>query len=107
VDFVTKKQFDDAVSIIERALKNRQLEIVSTHETFETLLVSYAGHTEYATPIGHANFVPMDLAAKNRLHALRNSLKTQREDASNSQKTLEKLEAEEKQLVNLLPTLKE
>ena len=107
MDFVTKKQFDDAVSIIERALKNKQLEISSTHETFEVLMVSYAGHSDFATPISWATFVPMDLAAKNQLHALRNKLKIQREDSERNKKTLEKLEAEEQQLIAVLPTLKE
>jgi len=107
VDFVTKKQFEEAVAIIERALKNDQLEILSTHEPVQTLLVSFEGHNDMSVPINHATFIPMDLAAKNQLHALRNKLKMQREDSEKNKKTLEKLEAEEKQLLAVLPTLKE
>lgn len=107
MDFVTKKQFDDAVATIERALKNKQLEISSTHETFETLHVAFVGHAEWAAPISHATFVPMDLAAKNQLHNLRNELKLQREDSEKNKKALEKLEVEEQQLIAILPTLKE
>lgn len=107
MDFVTKKEFESAVSIIERALKNGQLEIISTKETFEALYVSYAGYADLAVPINHANFVPMDLAAKNQLHTLRNTLRVQREDADKNKKVLEKLEAEEQRLLALLPTLKE
>lgn len=107
MDFVTKNQFASSLAIIERALKNGQLEISSTHETLQTLLVSYMGHPDLAVPINHATFVPMDLAAKNQLHALRNKLKIQREDSEKNKKTLEKLEAEEQQLIAVLPTLKE
>lgn len=107
MDFVTKNQFISALAIIERALKNGQLEISSTHEVLETLLVSYVGHPDLALPISHATFIPMDLAAKNQLHTLRNTLKVQREDVDKNKKGLEKLEAEEQRLLALLPTLKE
>lgn len=107
MDFVTKKEFEAAVSIIERALKHRQLEISSTHEIFDTLLIGFNGHWHASVPINRATFVPSDLAAKNRLHNLRNELKMKKEDNDKIQTSLVKLESEQQQLLSILPKLKE
>lgn len=107
MDFVTKKDFEAAMSVIQKALKANQLVITTTGETFQTLLVGFEGHAEWAAPITHATFVAPDLAAKNRLHNLRNELKAKKEDNNKVQDSLVKLETELQKLLSVIPTLKE
>jgi hypothetical protein len=109
MDYVTKKEFETALSVLERALRNSQVE--ERRETFELpvhrLLFAIGQTNEYLLAPNQVSFIAPDLAAKNRLYSLRNELKLSREDVAKNQKTLEQLEKEEKTLVALVPTLKE
>lgn len=107
MDFVSKKDFEAAIALIERALKNNQVEEGREKFTLKTLLFGLEGHSEYTTTPKHASFIPADMSLKNRLHLLRQELKMTREGLSDRQKNLEKLEKEEQALVALLPKIKE
>lgn len=111
MDFVGKKDFEAAMDVIDRALKNGQIidgrdsSITLNGFLFSVCSLSYVH--DYTVAPNCVDFIASDLAAKNSIFALRNKLKTLRENADKNRKDLEKLEAEEQRLVALLPTLKE
>lgn len=104
--FVTKKEFDDAVLIVQAALKSGQIIDGYGKSELDSLLFSnHAIMEQYK--LGQIIFVAPDLAAKDRLHSIRQTLKRQREETNKNQKELEDLESKEQKLAKLLPTLKE
>lgn len=109
MDFVTKKQFEEALAIIDRAAKNGQVIEGRIEEGRMQLPLEHLYFGSNPSDIYESNQVafvnPFDIA-KNRLYNLQSYLKKQKERASLEQKELEKLEQEEKKLKELLPTLK-
>lgn len=106
--FVTKKEFEDAIVVIQSALKNGQV-TRSIHDdvTFPLSAVHFStGHTDLYEP-NEVSFVNPAQAIKMRLHSIRNDLKGKRSAAAEYSQKADGLEKEEKQLVTILATLKE
>lgn len=110
MSFVTKKEFEGAIAILERALKNNQI-VYAYNEAnavkMKVLLFSDNEITFDIFKLSQTSFIAPDLAVKERLHIVRQELKKQQEETNKNQKTLESLEKEEQKLAKLLPTLKE
>lgn len=107
MDYVNKKEFEAAIAIIKRALKNEQIIEGRGSLPLDALLFAHAAYEGYTHTPEQVTFTAPDLAAKNKLHSLREKLKISRKDIGDNQKALEKLESEEKALAALLPALKE
>ena len=107
MNFVTKKEFEAAVLLIERAIKNGQ--VVSGYGTARMELLLFSDHT-YGYDLLNSqqiSFIPPTEAVKNSLFKVRRELYQQKDKANINQKSLESLEKEEKELAALLSTLKE
>jgi len=107
MNFVTKKQFEDAVAKINDVLKNGQLVDGYAKIPLSQLLFATDGANFDTYRPDQVSFIDTELAIKDKLFNLRKELKKQREDATRNQKALEELEKEEKKLQSLLTVTKE
>lgn len=111
MDYVNKKDFEAAILVLKRALKNGQIEEGIGDDARSPLAAIFFSHNTYGEYTFFSPeqcfFMSPDIAAKKKLHLLRQSLKISREDIGKNQKALEKLEKEEQALSALVPTLKE
>lgn len=105
---VTKKEFEDAVAVVEKAIADKQLmySLVGAEKTPVEALRFLMPHGE-SLSFKHVTFLAPELAVKNNLHELRNRIKVVREGFQTNQKNLEALEAQEQKFVKELALLKE
>lgn len=107
MDFVTKKEYEAAVLVLKKALKNKQL-LCGYNQALITKMV-FGVDDEYDNGVGleKVQFLPPFMAAQTALHELRQEMKKQKESVDNNKKVLDDLESKEKQLQGILPALKE
>lgn len=105
--FVTKKEFDDAVAVINNALGSGQL--IDGYGKFPLTKVLFGtdGDVYDVYELSQVSFIASDLAIKDKLFNLRKELYKQRENTDKNKKELEILEKEEQKLAALLPKTKE
>lgn len=101
---VTKKEYDNALAVIGRALQNKQLKSVHCDIIVEEVNFASGQDVFDADSI---SFIAPPEAAKERLFRVRKLLRESRGKHTEEQKTIEALESEERKLAQLLPTLKE
>lgn len=107
MNFVTKKEFEDALSVIDKALKGVQVvRLLHESDKIELLKITFTDGTETAD-VNQVTFVAPYQAAKDELFKVRRELNKQKENVTKNQKILEELEQQERKLSSLLPTLKE
>lgn len=107
MNFVTVKEFHDAMAIIQKAIGQRQV-VCGTDKLpmVGLLFTSDNVHYDLFKPEQLAFVEPLQ-AAKNNLIELRKELKKNKEEVTKTKKTVEELELEEQKLLKLLPILKE
>lgn len=105
--FVTKKEFDQAIIVIEQAIKNGQVNY-GHHDkpamVEEVLFVAEGGENISSNRLG---FISPFIAAQNRLSDLRNMLQNVKSQSKATTQIIENLESTEQQLTKLVPTLKD
>jgi len=107
--FVTKKEFEGAVEVLKLAIKNGQVQYgrydakdnIDGDLCFSTM--PYGSYVD----VDHTSFVSPFEAANAQLIAVRDRLNKQKSKVNKESKDLEELEAKERQLARIVPTLKE
>lgn len=109
MDFVTKKEYEAALVTIEKALKNKQLQLINSSSDSKLVFVGVYFYDTYndAHPANTATLVSGSQAAKDILHSLRKDIKSLKDNSAEQVRHLEELEKKEQSLVAQLPLLKE
>jgi hypothetical protein len=104
MEFVTKKEFEAALEVIEKAIKSKQLGIMDSSLEARSIIESVgffdAWHTEFSA--NRITFWAPDMAAKEELHFIRNQLKKEKENLNQKQSVIEALEKMEKKLISAI-----
>jgi hypothetical protein len=103
--FVTKKEFEDAIKVLENALKNGQVVHGVDHSL--SLCLLYFADVVDGYKSTQVSFVPPLQAAKNKQFAINQEMKKQREASDKNQRSIEKLGLESEALRAIISTLKE
>jgi len=108
MDFITKKQFEDACNVIQKALDNKQIVHAPHNQDVSISMAAAIFFDENldAYRYNQITFLAPDIAIKNNLHEVQKRLKVERESFHKSQKELEELEIKEQRLIKALAVLK-
>ena len=105
--FITQKEFDQAIEVLELGIKNKQIHHGHHDNTVEVEEVIFIAKGGEAVVSNRLTFITPFVAAQRQLMYTRNMLKNARTQSETTQKAVEELEKTEKQLAGLVPTLKE
>lgn len=110
--FVTKEEFEKALTTLEAAVASGQVRYGRWDEKGDEMTSvlfgdSVIGPHRTIVASNAVHFVTATVAAKDKLISVRKSLTKKREESDKNQKSLESLESEERKLASLVPTLKE
>ena len=109
MNFVTKQQFEDALKVIDSAIKSGQLMYVE-HEK-DNIIIDHFGffykHADYFFPPQKVTFVHPSQSVKTKLLDVRRQLQENKKNAEDSHKKVQELEEQEKLLATKLLSLKE
>jgi len=105
--FITQKEFDQAIEVIELGIKNKQIRYGHHDNTVEVEEVVFIVNGGESISSNRLSFTSPFVAAQQQLLHTRNMLKNAKTQSELTQKTLDELEKTEKKLAQLVPTLKE
>jgi hypothetical protein len=109
MDFVTKKEYDAAIAVIEKALQCQQLQLINVTSQEKSIIkrLSFEDEGSHLYSSNAITFISASQAAKDILHQVRKDLKYHKDHSAGQAKIIEALESKEQKLVTQLSTLKE
>lgn len=108
MNFVTKKDFEDAIAVVLAALENGQVVNGQTEDVMTAM--NFLDRTDqygYTCTAHQIKLVSPKEAAHRKIFAIREALQQRRSQTAASAKEIESLEQSEKKIAELIKTLKE
>jgi hypothetical protein len=105
--FITKKEFDQALEVLELGIKNKQIQYGHHDSPVPIEEVVFIANGGESIESNRLSFVSPFISAQQQLMNTRNMLKHAKTQSELTSKAVEEFEKLEKQLAQLVPTLKE
>jgi len=105
--FITKKEFEQAIEVLELSIKNKQIHYGHHDSSVAIDEIAFIVNGGESVESNRLSFISPFVSAQQQLIGIRNMLKNAKTQSELTQKAVQELEKLEKQLVQLVPTLKE